>query len=243
MPLDPISDLSTPVHLATGNANALFATDPPAGQAFPLNEDKTPLNTETTATKLTENVHKAIAFLKVSDASRKRYAPAGKVTFCNIYAYDLSYVMGSAIGRYYVPRVWWMPLAIVNIKKGIAQVPSYAKTVKEMQANDLRDWFETYGPNFGWKEESDLTALQASVNKTGDIGIIVGKKVGGNGHITVVIPENTIQKAVYDVVTKKVLHPLQSQAGVKNKEYITGVAGEKPWFEVGHDSKFYNFTG
>lgn len=247
-PAGPIGDLKTAVHLRTNNPNATRIATPPAGQAYPLFEGEAmPFNTSNDANIKIKNISTIIDYLGVSKATNLRYIANGNDTFCNIYAYDVCYLMGFDIGNYYIPRVWWNKEAIKLIKNGQPQVPVYAKTVIELNANDLYDWFIEFGPGFGWLKETDPNALQEYVNSTGNIGIIVGKKPGGHGHITVVVPEQSAQpagvfKAIRDAAGK-VVNPLQSQAGRRNFEYGQLTNGTKPWFTASdHITAMYIFN-
>jgi hypothetical protein len=245
-PVVPVSNLQTPVHLRDNNPEATLVATPPNGQAFPLNEVNMPVNTSNDANIKISKIKQIIAFLAVSDPAHLRYKPSGGNTFCNIYAYDLSYLMGRDLNQYFIPRVWWNNAAVTNLTNGIPQIPSIPATLKEMTANDLYDWFDKFGGNFGWLKQNDLTALQEAVNSTGDIGVIVGKKPGSHGHITIIVPEQAATPAgVFQAVRDtagKVVNPLQSQAGARNFEFGNSTIGGLPWFNAGgHISAFYVF--
>jgi hypothetical protein len=246
-PAATIGNLKTPVNLRGNNLAATLEAPPPDSQAFPLNEGSIlPFNTSTAKDQKIDNLKSIISFLDVNNASHLRYKPGGGKTFCNIYAYDLAYLMGNKINRYYIPRVWWTDAAITAIRNGVPQAPSAATTLREMTANDLHDWFEAFGGNFGWVRENDPDALQASVNNSGDIGVMVGKKAVGHGHITIVVAEQTpgpagTFKAVRDAAGH-VSNPLQSQAGATNFGFGHSTIGGLPWFITdGHVSAFYVF--
>lgn len=240
----PISDLVTPVYLNTQNSRAKLETPPPDGQPYPLNEGPDmPFNVSDETNAKIVRVNDVIQYLAVNDPTHLRYIPAHGNTFCNIYACDVTYLMGYLTKKYYVPRCWWTPAAITEITNGHPQTPAYEDTVTELTANALYDWFKAYGGNFGWVEQDDLTQLQEAVNGTGDIGVIVGKKAGGHGHITVVVPEQSCpQPELFHAVRDgdgNVTNPLQTQAGAKNFEYGNSTIGGKPWFTQGHVSAFY----
>lgn len=246
-PVPNIVDLKTPVHLRGNNPAATMEATPPDGQPFPLNEPGgMPFNDSNTTAQKIANLQKAIAFLEVSNPAHTRYTPAGGKTFCNIYAYDLAYLMGRDINQYYIPRVWWTDVAVAGITGGVPQTPIPDVTLQEMTANALHDWFAAFGSNFGWTKQTDLTTLQQMVNTTGDVGVIVGKKAAGHGHITIVVPETAVGPGTMVTATRiagKVINPLQSQAGATNFEFGHSTIGGLPWFTTdGHVSSFYSFT-
>src|SRR5258708_2940036 len=245
----PISDLQTPVHLRANNPEATLEAPPPNSQPFPLNEGGImPFNTSDVSGQKIENLKEVIAFLGVSKPSHLRYKPGGGITFCNIYAYDLAYLMGRDLNKYYIPRVWWTDAAASKINNGHPQVPSFSSNLREMTANDLHGWFDSFGSNFGWSKQDDLNALQEFVNATGDMGVIVGKKAVGHGHITIVVPEpSAVPAGAFSAVRNpagEVINPLQSQAGSTNFEFGHTTIGGQPWFNAGgHVSAFYVFNG
>ena len=241
----PIGDLKTPVHLRIDSSDARLEATPPDGQPFPLNQPGgMPFNSGTTSAQKIASLIGIIGFLKVDNPAHLRYTPGGGKTFCNIYAYDLAYLMGRNRGLYYIPRVWWTDKAIANIKRGVAQTPAADVTLREMTANDLHDWFDAFGGDFGWVRQTDLTTLQETVNTSGDIGVIVGKKAVGHGHITIVVPESASGGGSVAMrnAAGMVINPLQSQAGATNFGFGHSTIGGLPWFTTGgHVSAFYTF--
>lgn len=109
-------------------------------------------------------------------------------TYCNIYAYQFAYLMSNLGG--YIPRVWWL-----NEKAKQNGVVEYAKTVGEMNANMLFDWFVNESDEFGWRvgKESDAqTHLTIAVVKENNKTVIVNgiEKIKiGIGHIAVINPD------------------------------------------------------
>ncbi len=177
------------------------------GQAFPLDEPEMPART--TADPATTLA--IIRWLEPDKSSHARYKAAGGKTYCNIYAYDFCQRM-----QVFLPRVWWTSNAIVSLSQGNPVPVAYAKTVHELNANALHDWFEDYGPGFGWQRVFTATDLQDAAN-AGKVCIIVAKRKDANqsGHIVAVVPETKDLAAARDA-KKQVLRPVQSQAGSEN---------------------------
>ena len=177
------------------------------GQAFPLDEPEMPART--TADPATTLA--IIRWLEPDKSGHARYKAAGGKTYCNIYAYDFCQRM-----QVFLPRVWWTSNAIVSLSQGNPVPVAYAKTVHELNANALHDWFEDYGPGFGWQRVFTATDLQDAAN-AGKVCIIVAKRKDANqsGHIVAVVPETQGLAAVRDD-KKQVLRPVQSQAGSEN---------------------------
>lgn len=178
-----------------------------------LNEANMPYRTKIgTDEQKVQDIHQIINFLSVNTS--KRYLPInnGQTTYCNIYAYDFCYLNGV-----YLPRVWWTQKAILNIQQKIPVSVVYGETVRELRANDLFDWLEEWGDDYGWLRTFDLTELQNQTNQ-GKIGLICAKRLDTNrsGHIVAVLPELPTVMARYNGST--VVEPLQSQAGVSNKK-------------------------
>lgn len=152
-------------------------------------------------------------WLDVENAQHLRYQPTKTKTYCNIYAYDYCTLAGA-----YMPRVFWTNNALKKMEAGQQIKAQYAKTVTELTANALVNWFKDRGGAFGWSQPSDLNDMQQQVNQ-GAVGVIVGYK-NPHGHITVVVPETGSRKAKRDAAGKVVV-PLQSQAGRNNLKYHT----------------------
>ncbi|HEY7639006.1 MAG TPA: SH3 domain-containing protein [Steroidobacteraceae bacterium] len=143
-----------------------------------------------------------------------RYQPTTKSTYCNIYAYDYCYLAGV-----YLPRVWWMSKALVDLSRGLPVGVAYGSTVSELTANALFTWLAEWGDEFGWQRCLEVTQLQQQVN-TGAVGIICAQRtnLSRSGHIVAVVPESSGHAA--ERVGQSVVTPLQSQAGARNKAYF-----------------------
>jgi hypothetical protein len=156
-------------------------------------------------------LHSIIRSLDVEHS--ERYTPTGS-TFCNIYAYDVCFLAGV-----YLPRVWWMAKALLEISAGGNPGVVYGKTVRELNANALFDWLSEWGDEYGWQQCADLNTLQDAANH-GAVGVICAQRndLSRSGHITVVVPETPGRTAVH--TGQAVVQPLQSQAGARNKQYF-----------------------
>lgn len=176
------------------------------GRAYPLSQEEIiPLEKH-----VVEDYYILINHLDVEKSAR--YKSTKKTTYCNVYAYDFAFLLGV-----YIPRVWWLESAINKIKENKPIEVIYGKTVREMSANRLFDWFRNYSLFYGWHQERDLTKFQLLVNK-GNPGIICAKHKNPkrSGHITFCLPEYYEDKAIYK--NGVIIKPLQSQAGARNKE-------------------------
>ena len=111
----------------------------------------------------------------------------------------------------------------------------YTNTVRELNANQLHDWFVDYGRPFGWSAVVSLDELQANANN-GAVSIIVAKRKESNqpGHITAVIPEHETFFAARDA-SGSVRRPVESQAGRKNHRRVVQT---KTWWTA---SRFQSF--
>jgi len=201
------------------------------GRAYHLAEPglvKIDLSTIPTTAEKIMGIYSVLDFLNVENSLR--YAPKLTATYCNIYAYDFVYCLSR-----YIPRVWWHERYLEKLIAGEAIVPVPDKTVYELNANALADWFEEFGASFKWSRVWDLTALQDQVNE-GRIGIIVAQRLNLNasGHIVAVIPENGTNVA-QRTQTGEVILPLQSQSGRHNRKIFTG---SKWWANPAQYGKF-----
>lgn len=200
-------------HLTTAAAVRVGAT---TGRAFALNDPKAPRRApggDTAA--LTQSLHSIISYLAVERSAR--YRPGRGLTYCNIYAHDYTHLAGA-----YLPRVWWMRKALVQLAQGQPVKPLYGTTVAELNANSLYTWLDEFGPDFGWCRTANLDELQQAVN-LGQMGIICAQRTEMNqpGHICAVVPETATHSA-----TRRgglVTGLLQSQAGAINRAYFSRV--------------------
>lgn len=210
------------VHLSTSK-KILRAAD--GGRAFPLNETNQPRRTSNTAAGKVSELHQIINWLEVEKSPR--YLPKSGTTYCNIYSYDYCY-----LANVYLPRVWWTSKAIAQLINGQPVSPIYDKTVTELNANSLHNWFAEFGDDFGWRRTFDLNELQEQANK-GAVCIISArrKELNRPGHICAVAPETDAFKA-----TRKsgvVTIPVQSNAGASNFRY-----GGRIWWTSENFSSF-----
>jgi hypothetical protein len=201
------------------------------GRAFPLGEAGRPGRGGRKPTTKARQVIGIIDYLDSAAKAHKRYQPGGGKTYCNIYAYDYCYLSGV-----YLPRVWWRPAAIAKIIAGESVKVEFGRTVRELRANDLHDWLEDYGRDFGWRAVLNLDELQAAAN-AGEVSILVAKRRdnGKPGHIVAVAPEHDDVQAVRSSAGL-VLHPVESQAGSKNFRYVVK---KKAWWK---QSRFESFA-
>ncbi|WP_119421674.1 SH3 domain-containing protein [Desertibaculum subflavum] len=206
------------VHLKENRTDITRHRD--GGRAFPIGEADRPPPVAGDAAARRAGLLAIIDWLDVE--SGERWLANGTTTFCNIYAHDVCHLAGV-----YLPRVWWTPKALMRLGSGEPVAAAYGETVRELSANDLADWFEDYGPSFGWRRLFDLDALQASANQ-GRPAIIVAQRtdLDRSGHIQLVAPEHAAHAA--HRADGKVIRPLQSQAGVTNFRY--GFLGSGSWW-------------
>ncbi len=109
-----------------------------------------------------------------------RYAPGQGVTFCNIFALDVTAAMGTGLGHWYDPGTG-DPTAM-----GIGQ---------EMSANRLNDWLHKFGAAHGWNQISQALAATAAFN--GYPTLASWRNVDGKpGHVAVVRPTNSLLMSI-----------------------------------------------
>jgi len=221
LPSLPSNNIVIPAVNLAPNAGVVISKSSIEGRAYPINENGAyRVLLPATGDSAINTIHGALNYLDVENSAR--YAPTTTQTYCNIYAFDVVYSMSATDGTGpYIPRVWWNEHALADIKQGIMPPAIYEKTVLELNANSIADWFDNYGAGFKWVRYTDITALQEKIN-TGTIGIIVGQRINLNnpGHIVCVVPEIAGHAATRQ--EGKVLSPLQSQAGSVNRKYTTG---------------------
>ena len=213
-----------PVHMQEGRSD--IKRNRAGGRAYPLGEANMPRRKSASANDQKAELAKIITYLGVE--SNARYQRTSSSTYCNIYAYDYSYLAGV-----FLPRVWWNTKAILDLTAGKNVEAQYNKTVMELSANRLYDWFTEFSDDFGWKRVFDYTALQEVVNR-GGVGTIVAKHINPqrSGHITMVVPENGAHVAKR-APNGDISVPLQSQAGASNRAYFN-----YSWEKKNHYSGF-----
>lgn len=194
-------------------------------RAHRLNESGQPVCDGTAA-----SVWRILDWLDVEN--KQRYKPGAGKTYCNIYAYDYACLMGADL-----PRVWWADTA-----KGDDQPVTYGVTVRELSANDMYDWFRTFGQRCGWKEVESNTAAQALAN-AGHCVIMVAanKHRERSGHIVAVVPEipgKRLAVRANGLHESTILYPLMSQAGGRNLKYFSS-----PWWSGHEMPRTYVYTG
>ncbi|PWK29555.1 SH3 domain-containing protein [Pseudomonas sp. B21-040] len=219
----PAATSISPAHLTPKHPILRSAAE---GRAFPLNENGMPSRAQGSATEKVRDLHRIIEWLGV--ASNPRYTKSKSETYCNIYAYDFCCLAGV-----YLPRVWWTRKAIAELAKGNPVAVQYEKTVSELSANSLNNWFEEFGSDFGWTRSFDINEVQEAAN-AGSVCFISGQRVDLNqsGHICAVVPETDDHRAQRK--NGVVVTPLQSQAGSNNFSY-----GGVVWWTA---SKFRRFS-
>lgn len=178
--------------------------DSSTGRAHILNVDNLP-----SFDGSSDSIRDIIDFLDVENSLR--YKRTSKDTFCNIYSHDLANLMNC-----YIPRVWWVKSAL-ETKNFDAQ---YLKTCRELNANELYEWFSDYGHYFGWVSLKSTSEAQKHANNNKCVIMVAANKnKSRSGHIVNVVPENSEHKAIGSGGITII--PLQSQAGGTNKKYFT----------------------
>ena len=198
------------VNFAPGRYSRLDST---VGRIYPLT---TPSITKRVASDSSGDKVRALRhIIDMLDVEHSaRYQPTSHSTFCNIYAYDYCYFADA-----YLPRVWWTSRALVRLAQGEAVEATYGTTVRELNANALFDWLTEWGDDFGWSRVFDLDNLQHAINE-GGVAVICGRRrvPSRSGHITCVAPETAEVPALRQA--GKIVAPVQSQAGARNKRYF-----------------------
>lgn len=201
--------MTIPAAILQADAGAIAKRTAKAN-AFSLNESGQPSRSGGGAQENVDSLNAIVDWLDSENTAHTRYISQGGKTYCNIYAHDYCYLSGV-----YLPRVWWEQGALLLISKGNIPRSSSGSTVYEMNANALHDWFNTFGPNFGWRRTFSLTELQDAAN-AGSVCIIASRRRDRtrSGHIVAVVPETPNATAVRK--QGQVVTPVQSQAGARN---------------------------
>lgn len=136
--------------------------------------ERIPIERMTCQTDFEKHFEEVVRFLDVENSLAFR--AKGAKTYCNVAAYQFCHQMGV-----YLPRVFWSRSAFAKIAVGESVPVEYGKTVFEMSANALFDWFFEFGKDFGWKQV-DFDNLPK--NKL----ILAIVKREGSGHIAIIKP-------------------------------------------------------
>lgn len=125
-------------------------------------------------------------------------------TYCNVFAWDVTRAMGAEIPHY------------VNAN-GVPQTAG-GSGIEELNANQVNNWLNTYGPQYGWVKVSAEEAQFYANN--GMPAVTSWKNPSGHGHLQVVSPS---QDGQYNSARGVAI----AQAGrqLKNYDYIDSVYG------------------
>jgi hypothetical protein len=138
----------------------------------PVQLTKYPADAEQLAAFLTRS---GASYTAVLDAlpllDSPRYQPRGGLTFCNIFVWDATLLLGCEIPHW------------VAEKDGRRALIGHGR---EQTANDMADWLSDHGQKNGWGPCGPATAqLMAS---RGNPAVAVWRNPGGAGHIAMVRP-------------------------------------------------------
>lgn len=128
-------------------------------------------------TDFEKHFEEVVRFLDVENSLAFR--AKGAKTYCNVAAYQFCHQMGV-----YIPRVFWSRSAFAKIAAGEKVPVEYGKTVFEMSANALFDWFFEFGEKNGWKQVDfdnlPKNKIILAIVKREEIGHIAIIKPNGN---------------------------------------------------------------
>lgn len=224
--LTAVSDFTPPAGTKTISAVHLFRSNAVTRKnkvwAYALNETNQPTRDPNAApADRVKSLTKIVNWLDVENTAHLRYKPIPSATYCNIYAYDYCFLAGV-----YLPRVWWMSKALIDLNAGKKVTPIYGETVGELNANSLFTWFKEFGGMFGWNRTASVDEMQTAANNGQVVIICAQNKIPNrSGHICPVVPETNANKA--ERTNGVVVRPLQSQAGRTNRKYQTN-----PWWNI-----------
>ena len=194
-------------------------------RAYPLNEIKSAhsifdLQEKADRIKL---IYRIVNYLDVE--SSRRYLPEGNKTFCNIYAYDITFLLGA-----YIPRVWWRKEFISSVISNPNILPDYTTNVEELNTKMLYQWLNKYGIDYSWKNATSFWQFKKEINK-GTIGIIcaISKSKLKSNHISITLPDRSTLNKYLGFFYQKIN---LSEAGRNNREIYF-----KKWW----NTEDYNF--
>lgn len=142
----------------------IWAQEVPDRPWVPVVVPREPLNTPRTGA-----TYSAVLDALPLDTSH-RYQPRSNFTFCNIYVWDATRLLGCEIPH-------WV---------GEEGVPVSVGEGREQTANDMADWLQDFGHRYGWGPCGPAAAqLMAS---RGNPAVAVWRNPGGTGHVAMVRP-------------------------------------------------------
>lgn len=100
-----------------------------------------------------------------------RYLPSPGVTWCNVYAWDVMSAMGATFPH-------WVD------EHGQPERPG--PDAYELSINAGIRWLEEHGPEYGWREVSELDARAQAL--LGHPALATWSNPRGHGHVAVVLP-------------------------------------------------------
>lgn len=106
----------------------------------------------------------------------QRYQPHGGATFCNIYVWDCTRLLGCEVPHW------------VNGSGMGSGIPTDGPFLgaREQTANDMADWLQVDGPRYGW---GSVTTNDAQWHaNVGNPTVAVWRNPSGTGHIAMVRP-------------------------------------------------------
>jgi hypothetical protein len=154
----------------------------------------TPYISSDTTNRSTDLLMRVIRQFNV--VSNPRYTPANGLTYCNIFAWDVTSALGAEIPHW-------------TYSNGDIAAP-FATGASEMTANATVTWLANNGARYGWTK---VTASQAQTNANqGKPAIAIWKNpTGASGHVAAVRYDTTSFDATRG--------PAIAQAGATNTEF------------------------
>lgn len=132
-------------------------------------------------------------------------------TYCNIFTWDVTRAMGAEIPHY--------------VDASGVPASSGRNGAKELDANGVNDWLNTYGTTYGWRKASPEEAQEYA--NMGMPAVTSWKNGNGHGHLQVVSPS---LDGTYDAAKGVAI----AQAGrqLKNYDYASSAYNSQKFAEV-----------
>ena len=138
-----------------------------------LNEAEMPKGdgTQMALRKILHYLHEADRYKKTGD------------NLSGLFLYDVAYLAGA-----YVPRVWYSDASLSE--EGIGKEVSDER-LRELNNNDLFDWFKIYSREFGWKPVADFVTAQEYAS-VGNLVVIISQARNRYKHglVSVIVPQD-----------------------------------------------------